>query len=365
MNTAKRTKYLEQIAKQKLDNEPKINAVSYTKDLMTALNYYNTENDNREKKKWALAHIAAIDPAVADAVDKVDDFYFRQYGALARLISRGQELSDGHIKRMSEMLEEIKERAAVAAASPKAKAATTQVITVQDKTLEKAREIAGEIEGEIDDFVTSGCPKDYKLKTPVKGYGAPIVKYLSTCWVPLRNELEGAIAGDDEQLVEGYGNFKKMELKRFLSFVDSIIQECQQRVITAKAMRKPRATKQKPATVVAAKVKYMPEFAEHLLKSEHPSKMVNSDEVWIYNTKYRRLTVYKPADGGVLSIKGTTITNFDINTSSSKTLRKPEMIRTLGGMTKRPLNSAFKALTTKPTTPNGRINEECIILRVF
>lgn len=362
MNTGKRKKYLEQVAKRKLDTEPTLKAETYGVDLSHALNYYNAEHDNREKKKWALAHIAAIDPTIADSVDKIDDFYFRQYGTLARLLSRGQELNVMHINRMDEMLEEIKTRAAK---SPKPKVVVTQVVNVQDKTMEKAREIAGEIEGEIDDYVKAKCPKDYKLKTPIKGYGAPIVKYLSTCWVPLRNELEEAISGDDEQLVEGYGNFKKTELKRFLSFIESIIQESQQRVITAKAMRKPRATKQKSATVLAAKVKYMSEFAEHLIKSEHPSKIVKADEVWIYNTKYRRLTVYKPADGGVLGVKGTTITNFDITTSLSKTLRKPEMIRLLSGMTKRPLNTAFKDLTTKPSVPNGRINEECVILRVF
>jgi hypothetical protein len=362
MNTAKRQKFLDRVAKEKLDKEPKINPETYSSDLSYALNYYNAEHDNKEKKKWALAHIASINPKDADLVDKVDDFYFRQYGVLARLLSRGQELSNEHIIRMSSILKEIKEQAAKL---KPVKVISAQVVPIQERIIEKAREVAGEIDGEIDEFVSAGCPKDYKLKTPVKGYGAPIVKYLSNCWVPLRDELKEAIEGDDPQLVEGYSNFKKPELKRFLNFVESIIQECQQRVITAKAMRKPRATKQKPAAVVAAKVKFMPTFEEFGLKSEHPSKMVNSEEVWVYNTKYRRLTVYKPADGGLLGVKGTTITNFDINNSMTKTLRKPEQVKDFATMTKRPLNSAFKALTTKPATPNGRINEECIILKVF
>jgi hypothetical protein len=109
----------------------------------------------------------------------------------------------------------------------------------------------------------------------------------------------------------------------------------------------------------------MNEFAEMGLKSEHPTKLVNADEVWIYNTKYRRLTVYKPADSGLLTVKGTTMINFDITTSISKTLRKPEVIKDFASMGKRALNTAFKQLTTKPSKPNGRINEECIILKAF
>jgi hypothetical protein len=363
MNTAKRKKFVERVNRQKLDNEPKLSADNYESSIGAALNYYNDQHDNKEKKKWALNYIATFDPAITADLERVDDFYFRSYGTLARLITREQVLSDAHMLRMGEMLNEIKSKIPKKVDQPKVVAA--QVVSIQDRILEKAREVAGDIEGEIDDFIAAGCPKDYKLSTPIKSYGAPIVKYLSTAWVPLKKELEEAIEGDDAQLVEGYSNFKKVELKRFLAFIESIIQECQQRVVTAKAQRKPRARKAKPAGIVAGKVKYMNEFAEMGLKSEHPTKLVNADEVWIYNTKYRRLTVYKPADSGLLTVKGTTMINFDITTSISKTLRKPEVIKDFASMGKRALNTAFKQLTTKPSKPNGRINEECIILKAF
>lgn len=364
MNTAKRRKFVERVTKSKIDNEPKLSVDNYDRDLSIALNYYNEHHDNKEKKKWALNYIASFDPKIVGDIEKVDDYYFRSYGTLARLISREQVLSEAHMMRMNTMLAEIKAKIPSKPVD-QPKVVSAQVVSIQDRILEKAREVAGEIEGEIDEFIEAGCPKDYKLKTPIRGLGAPIVKYLSTAWVPLKKELEETIEGDDAQLVEGYSHLKKVELKRFLAFIESIIQECQQRVVTAKAQRKPRARKAKPAGVVAAKVKYMAEFPEYGLKSEHASKLVNADEVWVYNTKYRRLTVYKPADGGLLTVKGTTMVNFDITTSISKTLRKPEAVKDFAAMGKRALNSAFKQLTTKPSQPNGRINEECIILKVF
>ena len=56
---------------------------------------------------------------------------------------------------------------------------------------------------------------------------------------------------------------------------------------------------------------------------------------------------------------------FDVTDSKSMTLRKPEEFFKGLAMGKRALTAAFKTLKTKPATPNGRINEECIILGAF
>jgi hypothetical protein len=108
----------------------------------------------------------------------------------------------------------------------------------------------------------------------------------------------------------------------------------------------------------------MKEFSELKLKSCKPEDILTSTELWVYNTKYRKVTVYK-ADNGTLSVKGTTILGFDIKNSKTQMLRKPEEFFKGLSMGKRALNSAIKNLTTKPTTPNGRINEECILLGAF
>ena len=74
--------------------------------------------------------------------------------------------------------------------------------------------------------------------------------------------------------------------------------------------------------------------------------------------------MYK-SDGGTLSVKGTTILGFDVKESKTMTLRKPEDFFKDLSMGKRALNGAFKKLTTKPTVPNGRVNEECVLLGAF
>jgi hypothetical protein len=366
-NTAKRKAFVAKAEQARMDKEPKLTEENYSRDIIIALNYYNSEYDNKTKKSWALDHLAGSQPQLADKIAKVDDYYFSQYGVLCRLMTRGQVLSDAHVSKMKELLDVIKTKIPMPVVATPAQFAKTAAAVqgIQERIMEKSREFAGEIDGDIDDFIQAGYPKDFKLKTPIKAASPPILKYVSTHLSKTAKELSEAIEGKDEQLVEGYSHLKKVELKRYLAFIDSIIQSCQQQVVVAKGARKPRARKAKPAGVVAAKVKYMPLLDEFKIKSETPSKMVDSEEIWIFNAKTRRLTVYKPANGGLLSIKGTSITNFDIAASMTKTLRKPELVTDYATMSKRPLNTAFKALTTKPAVPNGRLNEECIILKVF
>jgi hypothetical protein len=112
-------------------------------------------------------------------------------------------------------------------------------------------------------------------------------------------------------------------------------------------------------------MKFMREFAELGLKSVKPESIIGSTEVWYYNTKYRRVGVYKGEGGNPLSVKGTTIIGFDVKESQQMTLRKPEEFFKGLSLGKRALNGALKKLTTKPSAPNGRINEECILLGAF
>jgi hypothetical protein len=107
----------------------------------------------------------------------------------------------------------------------------------------------------------------------------------------------------------------------------------------------------------------MKESSELGIKSVIPEKIIGSSEVWVFNTKYKKLQVYRSV--GALGIKGTSILNYDVATSGSKTLRKPELVKGYADMTKRNLAQEFKNLKTKEAAVNGRINEDCVILRVF
>ena len=81
------------------------------------------------------------------------------------------------------------------------------------------------------------------------------------------------------------------------------------------------------------KIKYKLQDEKLKLVSIDPKDILGANELWIYNTKNRKIGKYFASnidpkgmgrDGTGLSIKGTTITGFDEKLSIQKTLRKPE-----------------------------------------
>jgi hypothetical protein len=373
--TAKRKQLIEKADRMMKGVERQLNPDNYMRDLISALNYYNANHDDKEKKKWLISHLAKTDKKLAVELLKVDEYHFRYAGILARLMDGGSELQEKEANYFNERLVKLKEQVGSRqksqdkldkkTADALAAAAPSNVISIQQRMEEKARELASEIDGAIDDFLINKkndfSTKNYLLANLV---AAPIAKRIGEMYIDTAAELREAIEGTDPQLVEGYSHFTKRELKKFAEFVDGIISDCNQQVQTAKANRAPRKRKEKPASVQVARMKYLKEFAELNLKSIKPEGIINSTEVWVYNTKYRRVGVYK-ADNGVLAVKGTTILGFSVTESKQFTLRKPADF--FKGLTigKRPLNAKMKTLTTKSAVPNGRINEETIILGAF
>lgn len=374
-NTAKNKARVEEAERMVKGSEVTLTTENYNSDFLHALNYYNANHDDKDKKKWLIKHISKQDKKLAIDLLKVDEQHFRHAGILARLVDTGSELQEKEANYLQERIAFLKAQVGVRQKSQikqdKKDAAdakvATNVISIQDRMEEKAHDLAGEIEGAIDDFVLGGCKSDFSTKNYLLSnqVAGPIAKRIGEFYVPMVAELRAAYDGEDEQLVEGYSNFTRRELKRFIDFVDGIIADCNQMVQTAKANRAPRKRKEVPAAKQVAKMKYLREFAELGLKSTSPANIIGSTEVWYYNTKYKHLGVYKGENGGTLSVKGTTIIGFDIKESKRMTLRKPEEFFKGLSLGKRALNSAMKTLKTKPAVPNGRFNEETILLGAF
>ena len=111
------------------------------------------------------------------------------------------------------------------------------------------------------------------------------------------------------------------------------------------------------------------------IASISPTDVVYANELWVYNTKTRKVGVYHAQSkdprglgrpGAGLMIKGTTIQDFDPDLSLQKTLRKPaEQINNWTGKAKTKFAKAIDEVKTTPTKLTGRINDSTILLQVF
>jgi len=242
-------------------------------------------------------------------------------------------------------------------------------ITIQDRLREKAEECAGELEGMFDDFVAAGAKMsaDWKPIAQIRGMNIvpQMVNIIAEPWKKRLEEFEAVVAGKDAELVEGYSNFSKIQMKNLVKFAEQVIADCGSYVQLKKVERKPRAKKAVSPEKQSAKFKYLKEFAELKLKSELPAKLVGAGEAWIFNTKNRKL-IYVVADAhvGTVSVKGSSIIGFDTVLSVQKTLRKPaEQLKALMSSGKPAARKFFKEIKATETAFNGRGNENLIILR--
>jgi len=367
--TAKRNEIIAKAERMAKGSEQQLRPESYKRDLIMALNYYNSSHDDKDKKKWLLSHIAKTDKKLAVQLNKLDEKLFRHAGILARLKDGGSLLEEKEELFLTNAIKQLTATVApavvVVSDEEKAQKAATNVISIQERMMEKAHEMAGEFEGMIDDFILED--KKFDAAKELKHYqiSGPVAKLIAPLFDKTIAELEEVLEGNDEQLNEGYSHLKKTKIKNLLALYKSIGEACGLQVQVAKATRAPRLRKEKPAGKLVEKMKFMKEFPELGIKSVLATTIINSQELWVYNTKYKKLQVYRAMDDAGLSVKGTTIIGYDPSNSGGKTLRKPELVKDYQAMGKRPLNSAYKALTTKEAAVNGRVNEECILLKVF
>lgn len=343
--------------------EPKINVLTYDIDLLKALNYYNSAFDNKAKRKWTMAYVGKA--AVAD-FEILADWRFSSVGSIIRLLQRGVYLDpkeQGFIATELTALREVAASERLVASKVVAK--IKPVAPVVDRVAEEASTHIAEINGMIDEFVLNDVEPDLVAYLKANAVSPKASKLIPAAFVNMVLELEEALAGEDKQLVEGYSNFKKSKLKKLLKLYQSVSEAAQQQMVTAKVQRKPTVRKEKPALVVASKVLFLKESKELGIKSVQPVSLVQASEAWIYNTKYKRLQVYRAMADSKLTVKGTTLMGYDVSESGQKTVRKPELLKDYASLSKRPLAQAYEGLSTKPAGVNGRINGDCIILKVF
>jgi len=93
-----------------------------------------------------------------------------------------------------------------------------------------------------------------------------------------------------------------------------------------------------------------------------PVKIPGSVDTIIFNSKTRKLQVYKAVGRQGLSVKGTSIKDFDDVKSYQVTVRE-NMIESVVGKDPKALEKIISP-KTKRTKVNGRVNEHCRIVYV-
>jgi hypothetical protein len=277
----------------------------------------------------------------------------------------GKEIS----KIIDEGKNDIDEEAVKAAAD--ADKPAVYVPTIQERVREAAYKMTEEIENAYENFQTDPeafDPKAFKVLNLLKSQQAKAAhaRIIKDFYARDLAELEELASGNaDEQLKEGYKHRSRKQIKNFIQFLTEVQNACTMLMQEAKVNKKPRAKKPTDTSKVVAKLKYMKTNEPLKLVSVNPVDIIGAGELWVYNTKSRKLGKYVAAEFNTLGVKGTTITGFDEIKSICKTLRKPEeKLKEFKTAGKIALRKFLDEINATDTMMNGRLNEETILLKV-
>ena len=202
----------------------------------------------------------------------------------------------------------------------------------------------------------------------MKGYdlpaaaGAQVEKWISKQMA----EYTAAVDKTDEQLVEGYRYLTTKQLKERINACETMLADLGKFKHSEKAERAPRVKKLPSAEKQIKNVKYLKHDEALKISSINPIRIVGAHRVLAYHTKYKVIYDYVSTSTNGLQIKGTSLKNLDESLCRCRTLRKPEDFLTIvQNETAKQIDKAWDALTTKEKKPNGRINEDIILLRVL
>ena len=237
------------------------------------------------------------------------------------------------------------------------------------------RKVANSIMGDFDTMVVDkwmdGEFKDikfpaYSLLTAhgIKGSGINMFRERMVFELEL---VQDAYNKTCEQAVEAYSHISKGNKKKMITLLEKIVDDIDRLKLNNKSSRVPRAKKPKASDQQISKLQFMADDVENKLTSINPIMIPGKERLFVYNTKTRKLTEYVTTSTKGFEVRGTSIKNFDEKLSRTAKLRKPEdmLPHVLTLAPTKIGKQVWDNITTKITAPNGRINKDCILLRVL
>lgn len=328
--------------------------------LSKTLTWYNYTQEPEKGHKWLVDYAVkdGLAPSNIKCLKRLNPKRMTStYFWMAKMMLNGtifdketKKRFDLEVKEMINLGNKLKEPEEVSKKKPP---------NIQERIKEKGQEIISDLEEALDG-VWARKEKfsmyDFLQKREVSSQIANmIVEY----YQPKLEELNAR----DAQVKEAYGKDRPRLIKMYEEWFADIDRHTSNRKATK--TRKPRRKKEKLAVDVIKRMKFQKEDKALKIVSINPAEIVGCQQLWVYNTKYKQLSVYNASGPAGINVKGTTLTGFDKAESELKTLKKPaEQIAKLLPAGKIVLRKFMSEIKTKPRVPNGRINPNVILLRV-
>ena len=358
--TSKSEAYL--INRKYLGEEPKFDGSVLRIEFMNALNWYNSMADESDARQYIADYLKATNRSnLAKTFNRVP--YMRIQGSsvwILRMHLRGAilegdmlELAEAKLLATLKYAEKEVEEEKVVAIRP----------TIQNHIANKVSDFIGDIEHTIDNL-----PVDFSMYKTLQSseFPASMATKVADYYRPVMQEIIDAIGKKDEQLVEAYSKYTKVQLKARLALYTGIVEDCEKYSGNLRKARKPRKKKTVPVEQKMKFFQYQKQDNAMKLNSVNPETLLGAQELWAFNTKYKTLTVFRARGPAGLDVKRTAIIGHDEENSKAKKIgrKTEELVNKVLSGGKVALRKMFDDIKTDEIKISDRINTNVILLRV-
>jgi hypothetical protein len=349
--------------------------MDYPRLFQSAMYYVHYEVPTKTLCASFIKYCERFDKKKTALLKLLPEYEFMSAGKYAFMSLKGAELEENTIayleKKYKELLVKAEEINKVKTVEAKQKV-TGPVISIQTRMREQVSDLCGQ----WDEYVDQLCFGKFELSkfdphAQMQVYNGGVIKaahakIIKDMYEGLYAEAKEVVEWKDEQIKEGYSYMSAKMRKEFLAFYEKIMTACDTYINTGKAVRKTRVKKAPSKEKLIAKIKYKESEPSIGLASINPLSIIDSNVLWVYNTKNRKLGCYvADSMGQVLTVKGTSIVGFDPSKSVCKTVRKPELLKGAGKLPRTKIQKQFDEIRATETSMNGRLNEHIILISTF
>jgi hypothetical protein len=339
--------------------------------------YVHMEVDKKDLTAITKPFIKAqFSKADAAAILSNPDYHFYMYSLHAAAIywtNVELELPSKYahaIKRIKEYYNDLIEPGKMILAEKEQVAKATAnivVLTPKQRMFQKIQDTIMTDLDELEDAWIAGDEPEFDMYQAFKQHGLTGSHTLAVLqrlegWLL---DYEDAYHKRCEQAVEGYSDIKRPAMRRRIELIQKMIADIHSVKASSKATRKTRTPKPRAADKQIARLQYLKESNDFKITSVLPITVIGAMRLFVFNVKTKELTEYVSDSAKGFEVKGTTLQNFGEASRKIK-LRKPEeVLPIVQAKTVKQIDNTWQKLTTKTNSPNGRLNSDCVLLRVL
>ena len=339
-----------------LGEEPSFKGPISKVDLIRSFNWYNVMTEENEVRQYIADYLKeAKHEILIKRINTIPFMHLPLSSAwIFRLHMRGVEIDEEMLgQAMLKLLNSLEHEKVV-----REEKKPVDKPNIQDRIRERGYDIIGDVEELLDKGEKFNMYEWLQKNEIPAMYATKITDY----YQPLMDEYLSVLNGDKE----GYEHYTKKQMLEKQQNLSDLLSDCRRFAGNVKKARAPRKKKAPTTEKLLKNFTYLKAFNEYKLQSIDPATIIGAQELWTFDSKSNKLTVFRARGHAGLTIKRTAIDGYDVDQSLTKKIGRntEETLKKVLSGGKIILRKLMDEINVQPTNFTDRINSSTVLCKV-